>query len=55
MYSYEIDTFLADVVINIESSIVLKNVMELLRVANYHPKEPFFHKAISAYMITLDG
>lgn len=54
MYNHEIDTFLADVVIKIESSIVLKNVMELFRIANYRPNEEVFHKAISAYMIALD-
>jgi len=54
MYNHEIDTFLADIVIKIESSIVIKNVMELFRISNYRPSEEVFHKAISAYIIALD-
>lgn len=55
MYTHEIDKFLNDVIINVESPIVLKNIMEMLKIANYIPNDQIFLKAISAYLITLDG
>lgn len=55
MYKYEIETFLQDVIINVESPIVIRNVMEMLKTVNYLPPEDLFLKAISAYLITLDG
>lgn len=55
MYSHEIDTFLAnEVVIQIESGTVLRNIFEMIRTASYLPKDEFFAKAVSAYMLVLD-
>lgn len=39
MYTHEIDKFLNDVIINVESPIVLKNIMEMLKIANYIPND----------------
>lgn len=55
MWKHEIDNFLLDIVIRVESASVIRNVMDMLRTASYLPAEPFFAKAVSAYMIAYDG
>jgi hypothetical protein len=55
MYETEIDRFLESIVINLESSVVIRNVMEMVKTANYMPVPTFFDKAVSAYQVSVDG